>query len=78
MRILTFILLFPFNSIAQDALLEVMMRSWKDPEPEPEPESQYWNTEEPEAYSWALGEPDNIPELEIIYENSNPCELTYR
>lgn len=76
MRILAFILLFPFNSIAQDALLEVMMRNWKRPTNEPEPEAQYWNNEEPEHYSWRLGEPDNLPELEIIYEeDSDPCRL---
>lgn len=75
MRILAFILLFPFNSIAQDALLEVMMRNWKAPETEIEPENRFWNNDEPEVYHWELGEPDNLPELEIIYDEPSPCEL---
>lgn len=53
------------------------MRNWKEPEPEPEPETQYWNNEEPEAYHWELGTRDDLPELEIIYDEPSPCGLTY-
>jgi hypothetical protein len=78
MRILAFLLLFPFNSIAQDALLEAIYGKWdkleeyeKADEIE-EPEPSYF--EEAEVYHWNLGTPDNIPEIEIIYEDS-PCRL---
>ena len=71
-------LLFPFNSIAQDALLQAIYGKWdkleeyeKADEIE-EPEASYF--EEAEVYHWQLGTPDNIPEVEIIYEES-PCRL---
>jgi len=77
MRILAFLLLFPFNSIAQDALLEAIYGKWdkleeyeKADEIE-EPEASYF--EEAEVYHWNLGTPDNLPETIIIYESS-PCE----
>jgi hypothetical protein len=75
-NIIFFILLFPFNSIAQDALLEAMFKDWSVSKVEPDPDySDYPETpdsSEPEFYSWDLGTPDNIPETIIIYE-SKPC-----
>jgi len=77
MRILAFLLLFPFNTVAQDALLEAIYGNWnkieeyeKADEIE-EPEASYF--EEAEIIHWNLGTPDNIPETIIIYESS-PCE----
>lgn len=80
MRVLIFLLLFPFNSIAKDALLEVMFRNWNMSKEEHDPEysdsySEYPNDYEAEVYHWELGTPDNIPEIEIIYQDPNPCGL---
>jgi len=79
MRFLAFILLFPLNSIAQDALLEAIYGKWDKSdkyeeayEDYEEPESS--DTSEAEIYHWNLGTPDNIPEIEIIYEDS-PCRM---
>jgi hypothetical protein len=82
MRVIIFILLFPFNSIAQDALLEAMFRNWSMSKEEQDPEysdsySEFPNDYEAEVYHWELGTPDNIPEIEIIYQDPNPCGLTY-
>lgn len=82
MRVLIFILLFPFNSIAQDALLEIMFKNWSVSKEESDPEysdnhSENPNDYEAEVYHWELGTPDNIPEIEIIYQDSSPCGLTY-
>lgn len=79
MRFLAFILLFPLNTIAQDALLEAIYGKWDKSE---QYEEAYEDYEEPESssfeeaeiYHWNLGTPDNIPEIEIIYEDS-PCRL---
>lgn len=77
MRILAFLLLFPFNSIAQDALLEAIYGNWNKLEKyEKEDESNYEeipDSSEAEVYHWSLGTPDNLPETIIIYESS-PCE----
>jgi len=74
MRILAFLLLFPFNSIAQDALLEAMFKDWNEA-PEEETEERVLDYDsEAEIIHWELGTPDNIPEIEIIYEES-PCQL---
>ncbi len=73
MRILAFLLLFPFNTIAQDALLEAMFKDWNNA-PEEEAEDRVLDYDsEAEVYHWQLGTPDNIPETIIIYESS-PCE----
>lgn len=73
-----FILLFPFNSIAQDALLQAIYGNWYNPnkyENEDKAESvESYDESEAEIYHWELGTPDNIPEIEIIYEDS-PCNL---
>lgn len=74
-----FILLFPFNSIAQDALLDAIYGKYNNLD---KYEEAYEDYEEPEAADsseaeiihWNLGTPDNIPEIEIIYEDS-PCRL---
>lgn len=73
MRIICFLLLFPFNSIAQDALLEAMFKDWNSIPAETEESEDY--DSEPEVYHWELGTPDNIPEIEIIYTDDNPCQL---
>jgi hypothetical protein len=68
-KIIVFILLFPFNSMAQDALLEAMFKNWKSDSDELEDNYQH----EPEIYHWELGVPDNSVEIEIIYEDFDPC-----
>jgi hypothetical protein len=85
MRFLAFIILFPLNSIAQDALLEAIYGKWdkseqyeeayedyEEPESSDSSEAEVYNTSYSD--SWKLGTPDNIPEIEIIYEDS-PCRL---
>jgi hypothetical protein len=76
-KLIPFIFLFSFNSVAQDALLEAIYGKWdklelyekdynlNDPEI---PESS-----DAEIYHWELGTPDNIPETVIIYTQSAPC-----
>ena len=79
MRILAFLLLFPFNSIAQDALLEAIYGNWnKLEEYEKADESNYEevpDSSEAEVYHWNLGTRDDIPETIIIYTDENPCQL---
>lgn len=78
MAALIFILLIPFNSIAKDYLLEAMFANW-NAEPastevyNDEPEESYET--EAEVIHWQLGQPDNIPEIEIIYDDPSPCQL---
>lgn len=77
-RIIIFILLFPYNSIAQDALLEFIYKDWNISKLDTDQNYQedyqnFSDNSEPEFYSWDLGTPDNIPETIIIYE-SKPCE----
>jgi hypothetical protein len=75
MRILVFLLLFPFNSIAQDALLEAMFKDWNEAQDEEIESNALDDDSEAEIYHWNLGTPDNIPEIEIIYTDENPCQL---
>jgi hypothetical protein len=72
MRIIVLILLLPFNTIAQDALLQVMTKYWK--QQESEVESSYVEEDEEEVYSWDLGRPDNQVDTEFYYDDFNPCE----
>jgi hypothetical protein len=75
MRVLIFILLLPFNSIAQDVLLEAMFKDWSLEEETDEIE--YVETDA-EIYHWELGTPDNIPPTEIIYtDEQSPCRIGY-
>lgn len=74
-RLIVFILLFPFNSVAKDYLLEAMFADWSKTEPINEVESDQYYSDEAEVYHWELGTPDNIPEIEIIYEDHGPCNL---
>jgi hypothetical protein len=76
-RLIVFILLFPFNSIAQDALLQAIYGNWYSSKQyengdnsvsESESTPNYSDDGEPEFYSWNLGTPDNLPETIIIYE----------
>jgi len=75
MRILVFLLLFPFNSIAQDALLEAMFKDWNEAQDEEIESNVLDDDSEAEIYHWQLGTPDNLPETEIIYTDENPCQL---
>jgi hypothetical protein len=75
MRILVFLLLFPFNSIAQDALLEAMFKDWNEAQDEEIESNVLDDDSEAEIYHWNLGTPDNIPATEIIYTDENPCQL---
>jgi hypothetical protein len=71
-NIIIFILLFPFNTVAKDYLLEAMFADWSKVEPvEIDDTADY----EAEVYHWELGTPDNIPEIEIIYTEDSPCNL---
>jgi hypothetical protein len=72
-NLIVFILLFPFNSIAKDYLLEAMFADWSKVEDvsESEPAPNYSDDGEPEFYSWNLGTPDNLPETIIIYEKTS-------
>lgn len=72
MRVLIFLLLLPFNSFAQDALLEAMFKDWSIEEVEEEEDPVYSDAE---VYHWELGTPDNIPETQIIYEDESPCRM---
>jgi hypothetical protein len=76
MKWLIFILLIP-NARA-DFLLDEMVKSWNF---EDDASESYEAPSDAEVYqndnysdSWELGTPDNIPEIEIIYDDS-PCQL---
>jgi hypothetical protein len=79
MAMLIFILLIPFNSIARDYLLEAMFANWNEADvtfsDSNTEKSDYSESSEAEFYSWELGTPDNIPEIEIIYDEPSPCQL---
>jgi hypothetical protein len=81
-RLIVFILLFPFNSIAQDALLQAIYGNWYNSEEYekadeidyPEfPESLEAELYQDQSYSdsWELGTRDDIPETIIIYEKTS-------
>jgi hypothetical protein len=70
-------LLISFNSIAEDALLEAMFANWNRQEEETLSEPDAEKSDESEAYHWELGTPDNIPEIEVIYDEPSPCQLGY-
>jgi hypothetical protein len=73
-NLIVFILLFPFNSIAQDALLQAIYGNWNNSEKyenEDKTESIESYDDEAEIYHWNLGTPDNLPETVIIYENTS-------
>ncbi len=79
-NLIVFILLFPFNSIAQDALLQAIYGNWYSSKQyengdnsvsESEPTPNYSDDGEPEFYSWNLGTRDDIPETIIIYEKTS-------
>lgn len=79
MRICFFLILLTLNTaIAGDPLLEAMYRDWSidvDEEVE-EPINDYGNDGgDAEVYHWELGTPDNVPEIEVIYEEESPCRL---
>lgn len=74
----TALIFFPTHAAGRDLLLETMMQAWVNPEPLPpqEDESEIAQMDyEAEVYHWELGSPDNLPEIEIIYTNDNPCNL---
>jgi len=73
--------LLPTEASTQDLLLNYMIKNWNEAERietnEPVEREEFEVYEESEAYSWELGTPDNIPELIIIYQDSqyNNCDL---
>lgn len=78
-KVILFALLFSFDSMSQDALLEAMLKDWSVIKEETDTDypdnpdnSEPFDNSGPEFYSWELGTPDNIPETIIIYE-SKPC-----
>lgn len=75
-KLIVLILLLPFNSIAHDALLEAIYGNWDSSEKYEKDDNYSEVIEETQAeiYHWELGQPDNIPEIEVIYDES-PCQL---
>lgn len=50
-------------------LLDNMISEWaKEAE-----SSEYVDQSDAEVYHWELGTPDNIPEIEIIYDKQEEC-----
>jgi hypothetical protein len=75
------ILLVFILSLSNDYLLRAIYTDWDTKESNTETnvsDLEISNDSEAEHYSWQLGTPDNEKEIIIIYENSNPCESTYR
>lgn len=77
MRTLLIILLSYPVFLSNDYLLQAIYSDYKEPEPVSETTYSDDSYEsEAEAYSWRLGEPDNVPETVIIYSDEpSPCEL---
>ena len=68
MAVFLFLLLLAPNSNA-DMLLDNMISEWaKEAE-----SSEYVDQSDAEVYHWELGTPDNIPEIEIIYDKQEEC-----
>lgn len=68
MVVFLFLLLLAPNSNA-DMLLDNMINEWaKEAE-----SSEYVDQSDAEVYHWELGTPDNIPEIEIIYDKQEEC-----
>ena len=68
MVVFLFLLLLAPNSNA-DMLLDNMINEWaKEAE-----SSEYVDQSDAEVYHWDLGTPDNIPEIEIIYDKQEEC-----
>jgi hypothetical protein len=74
-NLIRFILYVPLI-YSNDYLLQAMYADYK--EPETTETTEVSDNSEAEHYSWELGTRDDMPDLEVIYEESNPCELTYR
>ncbi len=78
-NIIIFILLFSFNTVAQDALLEAIYGKWDKSDKYEESyeanDLEITESSDAEIYHWELGTPDNIPEIEIIYTDESPCNL---
>ena len=74
--LIVYILSFPIL-YSNDYLLQAIYSDYKEPEPVSETTYSDDSYEsEAEAYSWRLGEPDNLPETIIIYSDEpSPCEL---
>lgn len=74
-NLIVFILLFPFNSIAQDALLQAIYGNWYNSEEYEKADEidypEFPESLEAEVYHWQLGAPDNLPETIIIYEKTS-------
>ena len=68
MVVFLFLILLAPNSNA-DMLLDNMISEWaKEAE-----SSEYADQSDAEVYHWELGTPDNIPEIEIIYDKQEEC-----
>jgi len=55
-----------------------MLTQWSTPQEKPhldDPEASSDVESEAEVYHWELGEPDNLEETIIIYEEQDPCKL---
>lgn len=81
MRLWIILLLVPLNCLcSEDLLLEYMLTQWSTPQEkphldDPEASSDVDDESEAEVYHWNLGEPDNLEETIIIYEEQDPCKL---
>ena len=68
MVVFLFLILLAPNSNA-DMLLDNMINEWaKEAE-----SSEYVDQSDAEVYHWDLGTPDNIPEIEVIYDKQEEC-----
>jgi len=68
MVVFLFLLLLVPSSSA-DMLLDNMMSEWA----KQDESSEYVDESDAEVYHWELGTPDNIPEIEIIYDKQEEC-----
>lgn len=68
MVVFLFLLLLVPSSSA-DMLLDNMMSEWA----KQDESSEYADESDAEVYHWELGTPDNIPEIEIIYDKQEDC-----
>jgi len=55
-------------------IMPALFKDWNEAQEDTKEEPVDYDSEA-EVYHWNLGTPDNIPEIEIIYTDENPCQL---
>ena len=74
-RYLIILLLLPLTAIAKDYLLAAIYGEYANEYNRPDEYNESDRVGDAEVIEWNLGERDDLPELEIIYEDkSSPCE----